>query len=219
MVGCVPPVTWTTERSWMFVRAPTRMKWTSPRSTEPNHTEASSAISTSPTTTASSTTNADAWTLGVLPPKGRMIAISRHLARGTRDASPRSPHPQGDGHGCDAEGGADGVRGPVAHVGRAVRDEGLVDLVGGAVDARKGHGDEERPPRRDAAREQREREQEPEASVLRRVERLVPDADREVREGVRLRREVEDQRQVGADRGPGREPHAGRRGHARPTIS
>src|SRR5690242_21918755 len=125
------------------------MKCTSPRSTEPNHTEASSAISTSPTTTASSATNADACSLGVLSPKGRMIAISRHLARGTRDASPRSPHPQGDGHGCDTEGSADGVRGPVAHVGGAVRDEGLVDLVRGAVDARPEDRDEERPPRRD----------------------------------------------------------------------
>src|SRR5438093_8053327 len=69
-----PPVVWRMQPSWMFVRAPTRIGPTSPRSTDPYHTDASSPKTTSPTTTAVGATNADAGTTGARPRSGAITA-------------------------------------------------------------------------------------------------------------------------------------------------
>ena len=50
--GWVLWVTCSTEPSWMFVRAPMRIRWTSPRATVWNQNEQSSPASTSPATIA-----------------------------------------------------------------------------------------------------------------------------------------------------------------------
>jgi len=51
-VGCDSSVTCTMVPSWTLLRGPTVMAWSSPRSTQPNHTLASAPISTSPITAA-----------------------------------------------------------------------------------------------------------------------------------------------------------------------
>ncbi len=66
-VGCVPPVTWTIEWSCTFVRAPIRIRFTSPRTTVWNQIEDPSPISTSPTTTAPEATQVVAARRGVAP--------------------------------------------------------------------------------------------------------------------------------------------------------
>src|SRR5512133_1609757 len=130
IVGCVLLVTWRVVRSWTLVRAPIRMWFTSPRSTQPNQIDDLSAISTSPRTTAPSATNTLAWTTGALPPKGRMTGIS------AADASPRPAARQADGD-RRAEDRPCGIGRPVEGIGVPPRHEGLVPLVDGPVEARR----------------------------------------------------------------------------------
>src|SRR5688572_1402026 len=73
ITGPVPCSPWTTELSWMLVRAPTRMKWMSPRSTVPNQMELSSPRSTSPISVAFSATKQRAPIRGSFPAYGRRI--------------------------------------------------------------------------------------------------------------------------------------------------
>ena len=61
--------------SWMLVRAPMRMWFTSPRTTAPNQTDESAPISTSPTITALSATQTLSASRGVLPPHARIRAM------------------------------------------------------------------------------------------------------------------------------------------------
>src|SRR5687767_12978923 len=77
----LPVVVCSMQKSWMLVRAPTRIRPTSPRSTAPYHTLALSPSSTSPSTTAFGAMNADAGTRGERP---RIGPITR-----PRVASPR----------------------------------------------------------------------------------------------------------------------------------
>src|SRR5512135_3482178 len=119
MVGCVPPVTWTTVWSWRFVRAPMRMWFTSPLTTAPNQTDEPGPISTSPTTTAPSATQTLSASRGALPPQARIRAMSGGmLARATGT-------PQEGAGGEGAEGGAGGIGRPVERVGAPAGDEGL----------------------------------------------------------------------------------------------
>ena len=60
-------MTWTTVPSWMFVRRPIRIQFTSPRMTTHIQTLLSSPISTSPMTCALSSMKAVGWTRGRTP--------------------------------------------------------------------------------------------------------------------------------------------------------
>src|SRR6267142_1032996 len=71
LVGCVPVIACTIDPSWMFDRRPTRIQWTSPRSTAHIHTLLSSPISTSPMTCALSSMKAVGWARGEVPRYGR----------------------------------------------------------------------------------------------------------------------------------------------------
>src|SRR6266511_1562219 len=82
MVGWVPPVTCTIEWSCTFVRAPIRIRFTSPRTTVWNQIDESSPISTSPTTTAPGAIQAVAARRGDFPSYARITDI-------VADASPR----------------------------------------------------------------------------------------------------------------------------------
>ena len=78
-VGHLPLVTWMTQASWMLVRAPMRIQFTSPRTTQLNQMEASSPISTSPSTRALSATKTRLPSFGTMPWKGRIMG---HLVLG-----------------------------------------------------------------------------------------------------------------------------------------
>src|SRR3954469_20064348 len=67
LVGCVPVIACTIDPSWMFDRRPTRIQWTSPRSTAHIQTLLSSPISTSPMTCALSSMKAVGWARGDVP--------------------------------------------------------------------------------------------------------------------------------------------------------
>src|SRR5262245_11488369 len=73
VVSCVPVIACTTAPSWTFVRRPTRITFTSPRTTAHIHTLLSSPISTSPMICALSSMNAVGWTRGAVPRYGRSI--------------------------------------------------------------------------------------------------------------------------------------------------
>src|SRR5688572_2294059 len=70
MVGVPRRLTWTMVPSWILVPRPTRMKFTSPRSTAVNQTLVSSASSTSPITWAEASTKAVGCSLGRIPRYG-----------------------------------------------------------------------------------------------------------------------------------------------------
>src|SRR5574341_1896934 len=137
-VGWVLLVTWMVVRSCTLVREPIRLRFTSPRSTQPNQMDDRSPISTSPRTTAPGATKALAWTTGVVPPNGRRIGIS------AADASPRLAARQADGD-RRPEDRAGGIGRPVERVGVPPGDEGLVPLVECAVEAGGEDGEPERP--------------------------------------------------------------------------
>src|SRR5512133_2028281 len=139
IVGCVLLVTCRVVRSWTLVRAPIRMWFTSPRSTQPNQIDDFSAISTSPIKTAPSATNTLPWMTGALAPKGRMTGIS------AADASPRLAARQADDQGRP-EDRPGGVGRPVERIGIPPRHERLVPLVGGAVEAGGEHREQEGTP-------------------------------------------------------------------------
>src|SRR5689334_11547927 len=145
------------------------MKFTSPRTTAPNHSDERSPISTSPITTALSTAKVESWSFGALPPNGRIVAMSGSPRSGA-DASPRSPEPQGYGGAGRAQGAAPGVGDPVEDVGGAVRHERLVNLVRRAPQARAQDGERDRPDPPGAARPQRQEEERAERAVLDGVE-------------------------------------------------
>src|ERR1051325_2745721 len=65
-----PVVACSMERSWMFVRAPTRIGPASPRTTVPYQTLECSPTTTSPSTTAPGATNAEAAMRGSDPSTG-----------------------------------------------------------------------------------------------------------------------------------------------------
>ena len=73
VVSCVPVMACTTAPSWTFVRRPTRITFTSPRTTAHIQTLLSSPISTSPMICALSSMNAVGWTRGAVPRYGRSI--------------------------------------------------------------------------------------------------------------------------------------------------
>src|SRR5512133_2345073 len=202
IVGWVLLVTWIVVRSWTLVRAPMRMWFTSPRSTQPNQIEERSPISTSPSTTAPLATNTLPGTMGVLPPNGRMIGIS------AADASPRPAARQADDQGRP-EDGPGRVGRPVERIGVATGDEGLVELVRGAVEAGHEDGDPERPTSGQPRRAQRAGGEDGQQGVRPGVEDLVEVRDRgRDRERPRLVGEDEDQRRP-RDRGPARPQQPG----------
>ena len=67
VVGCVSRITCTIVRSWMLLRRPMRMRWTSPRMTTFIHTDDSAPRCTSPITWADASTNAVVSTVGRVP--------------------------------------------------------------------------------------------------------------------------------------------------------
>ena len=78
IVGIATPptfvfATWTTALSWMLVSAPTRIRFTSPRSTAPYHTEDRSPITTSPITDAEGATKPTEGSAGVLSYTARTV--------------------------------------------------------------------------------------------------------------------------------------------------
>src|ERR1043165_8246116 len=77
--GCTPPVTWRTQLSCTFEREPILMKWTSPRTTTPNHSETSLPISTSPVTSPSSARKTPCPTRGFFPSNSRSNIAARTL--------------------------------------------------------------------------------------------------------------------------------------------
>src|SRR5215203_2908403 len=116
-VGCVPFITCTTVGSWMLLRVPILIRWTSPRTTAFIQTDDSAPISTSPITCALSSTYALECTLGATPlycrsmrsvyrtrpaPGSRRVATAadaRPSGRPRRDVEqePRSPRSPQDG--------------------------------------------------------------------------------------------------------------------------
>src|SRR6185503_6581367 len=97
--GVPPRLTWTMVPSWILVPRPTRMKFTSPRSTAVNQTLVSSASSTSPITWEEDSTKAVGCSLGRTPRYGwSRPLLLRHghddlrLARGAGKDAAEADH-------------------------------------------------------------------------------------------------------------------------------
>src|SRR6266542_1464941 len=130
--GCAPPVTWRTQLSWMFVREPILMKWTSPRSTTPYQTETSLPISTSPMMETSSATKTPRPRRGCFPLNSRSNMWARTLSRRRRSA-PQLPRPRPPPHRPDD-----------ADRGHADRRRGGAEAVGGDAGQQRGDGRRQR---------------------------------------------------------------------------
>src|SRR6266508_4510646 len=99
MVGWVPPVTCTIEWSCTFVRAPIRIRFTSPRTTVWNQIDESSPISTSPTTTAPGAIQAVGERRGDFPSYARITDIGADASprpRGSQVGRPQTSTPESE---------------------------------------------------------------------------------------------------------------------------